>query len=94
MSLDEAIIPLPLYFVAADTVSLIIVALVLYVKCRVNVWRVLLFLQEQYGAVLAVQIGWAVNQQFCAIAIGCAIDVSFGHWIDNWASIANGTAAQ
>ena len=83
-----------LYFVAADTGSLIIVALVLYVKCRVNVWRVFLFLQEQYGAVLAVQIGWAVNQQFCAIAIGCAIDVSFGHWIDNWASIANGTAAQ
>ena len=44
------------------------------------------------GAVLAVQIGWAVNQQFCTVAIGCAIDVSFGYWIENWEAIsANAT---
>merc|ERR1719343_1259120 len=66
-----------LMLTAIDGISVIINGILMYFRNGVNLWKVFLFMQKEWGWVMAVQQGFVIEQQFCVVAIGCAIDFTF-----------------
>jgi len=70
-----------LVFAGIDALSLVISAAALWLLRGINLWTFFLYMQKELGFVLTVQQAWALEQQFCTIALGCAMDATFsGDW--------------
>ena len=82
---------------AFELVSLGITVVGLWFALGVRFADVYWYLQMHYGPVLAAQLAFTIEQNFCVIAFGCAIELTFSHnWLvpygTNVSDVANSTA--
>jgi len=66
-----------LWLAALDLSSLVISQVVLWKTAKISCWRVFLLIWNEHGVVLAIHHVWMMEVLFCAVAIGCAFDVTF-----------------
>ena len=60
-----------------DSISFIVSFLMLYFVSNINLLKVLLHLQTEYGLLFAIHQAFLLEYLFCTIAIGCAFDFTF-----------------
>ena len=63
-----------LFLVSIDLVSLVVTFLALHRYCQVNMFKVYVYLQKEYGYAFAMQQAYLLDYLFCTIAINCAFD--------------------
>ena len=73
-----------LLLVGVDSVMLVIITIILYCCCNVNLFYVYMFILKEYGATFAIQIMALMHALFCGIAVACALDFTFKFdwWLD------------
>lgn len=59
-----------------EALSLVIFTVAVWKFKRINVWKFFLYMQREMGFAFAAQQAFFLEQQFCTIAIGCAMDVT------------------
>ena len=72
-NLERAISNL-LLLVSIDLLSLVISLFLLWKFCKINILKVYIYLQKQYGYAFAMQQAYLIDYLFCTIAINCAFD--------------------
>ena len=66
-----------LMFVGIDAISLVLSFFSLLFFCKVNLWKVFLHIQKEYGFVLAFQQAFFLEHCFCQLVVACASDFTF-----------------
>ena len=73
-----------MFLVLIDALSLVATTSALWFSCKINLFKVYLFLQKEFGLIMAIQQAYLLDYLFCTIAIGCALDLTLKFsWIDN-----------
>ena len=66
-----------LMFVGIDAISLVLSFFSLLFFCKVNLWKIFLHIQKEYGFVLAIQQAFFLEHCFCQLVVACASDFTF-----------------
>ena len=66
-----------LMFVGIDAISLVLSFFSLLFFCKVNLWKVFLHIQKEYGFILAFQQAFFLEHCFCQLVVACASDFTF-----------------
>jgi hypothetical protein len=68
--------------VLVDLVSLMITAAASYWLAGFNVFKMLGYLQKEYGMMMSISQGYLIIHNFCVIIVACALDLTFKfNWV-------------
>ena len=71
-----------LLLIAIDSVYFSVSFIVLYYVSNINIFKVLLYLLDEYGIIFAIHQAFLLEYLFCTIAIACAFDFTLEfNWI-------------
>jgi hypothetical protein len=68
--------------VLVEVFSLLVTAAASFKMARFNIFKMLGYLQKEYGMMIAISQGYLIIHNFCVIIVACALDLTFKfNWV-------------